>query len=143
PCGWIFPKEFYEYEDDIDMWCIGTGPFKARSIKMNEVIILERNKKYWRKDDKGNTLPYLDAVRCNFIENEIKQLNLLLEGNLDLILEVPSRSIAGLKNAMENNNNEVNYNIITISALRVEYYGFQHRSEIFNDVKVRKAINYA
>ncbi|NEN22046.1 ABC transporter substrate-binding protein [Cryomorpha ignava] len=143
PCGWIFPKEFYEYKDDIDMWCIGTGPFKARSIKINEVVILERNKKYWRKDESGNTLPYLDAIRCNFIENEIKQLNLLLEGNLDLILEVPFRSIAGLKNRMEESNKDVNYHIITIPGLRVEYYGFQHRSDIFEDVKVRKAINYA
>src|SRR5690606_15553836 len=63
-CGWIFPREFYEYGEDIDVWCIGTGPFKARSIKINEVVILERNKKYWRKDNRGNTLPYLDAVRC-------------------------------------------------------------------------------
>lgn len=142
-CGWIFPKEFYDYKDDIDMWCIGTGPFKARSIKMDEVVILERNKKYWRKDDKGNTLPYLDAIRCNFIENEIKQLNLLLDGSLDLIFEVPFKSIAGLKNRIEGGNKNVNYHIITIPGLRVEYYAFQHRSDIFEDVRVRKAINYA
>lgn len=142
PCSWIFPQEFYEYQNDIDMWCIGTGPFQARSIKMNEVIILERNKKYWRRDENGNTLPYLDAIRCNFIENENKQLDLLLEGNLDLILEVPFKSIAGLRSTMEEGN-DVNYRIITIPAFRVEYYGFQHRSEIFKDVRVRKAINYA
>lgn len=143
PCSWIFPREFYEYKDDVDMWCIGTGPFKARSIKMNEVVILERNKKYWRKDANGNPLPYLDAIRCNFIENEIKQLNLLLEGNLDFILEVPFRSIAGLKSRMENGSGDANFHIITIPGLRVEYYGFQHRNEIFKDVRVRKAINYA
>lgn len=143
PCCWIFPKELYDYENDIDMWCIGTGPFVARSVKMNDVLILERNKDYWRKDENGNQLPYLDAIRCNFIENEMRQLNLLLEGSLDLILEVPFRSVAGLKRGLEESADEVNYRIITIPGLRVEYYGFQHRNEIFSDLRIRKAINYA
>lgn len=143
PSCWIYPRELYEYGNDIDMWCIGTGPFLARSVKMNDVLILERNKNYWRRDDNGNKLPYLDAIRCNFIDNELRQLNLLLEGNLDLILEVPFRSVAGLKKGLEESPNDVNYRIITIPGLRVEYYGFQHRSKIFGDLRIRKAINYA
>src|SRR5690554_1835798 len=89
PCTWVFPPELYDYKDDIDVWCIGTGPFSARSIKMNEVVILERNKNYWRTDKEGYRLPYLDALRCNFIEKESRQLNMLVEGNLDLVLGVP------------------------------------------------------
>lgn len=143
PCTWIFPRELYDYKDDIDVWCIGTGPFSARSIKMNEVVILERNKNYWRKDKDGYSLPYLDAVRCNFIENENRQLNMLVQGNLDLVLGVPYKSITGIKRGMENGTADPNFRIITVPGLRVEYYGFQHKSEIFQDLRIRKAFNYA
>ena len=143
PGTWVFPKELYQYKDDVDVWCIGTGPFSARSIKMNEVVILERNKSYWRKDKDGYNLPYLDAVRCNFIENENRQLNMLVNGNLDLVLGVPYKNITEIKRGMENGTADPNFRIITLPGLRVEYYAFQHKNEIFQDVRIRKAFNYA
>lgn len=143
PCTWVFPRELYDYKDDIDVWCIGTGPFSARSIKMNEVVILERNKNYWRKDKDGYSLPYIDAVRCNFVDNERKQLSMLIQGNLDLVLGVPYKSINQIKRGMENGTTSPNYRIITVPGLRVEYYGFQHKSDIFEDIRIRKAFNYA
>src|SRR5690554_1685966 len=143
PCTWVFPRELYHYKDDIDVWSIGTGPFSARSIKMNEVVILERNKNYWRKDEDGYNLPYLDAIRCNFIEDENRQLDMLVRGNLDLVLGVPYRTITGIKQGMENGTTDPNYRIITVPGLRVEYYAFQHKSEIFQDLKIRRAFNYA
>ena len=143
PCTWVFPRELYDYKDDIDVWCIGTGPFSARSIKMNEVVILERNKNYWRKDKDNYSLPYLDAVRCNFIENESRQLNMLVQGNLDLVLGVPYKTINGIKLGMLNGSTDPNFRIVTVPGLRVEYYAFQHKNEIFQDVNVRKAFNYA
>ncbi len=143
PCGWIFPREILEYEGEIDSWCIGTGPFVARTVKMNEVVILERNKNYWRKDEFGNQLPYIDAMRCSFISNENRQLNLFLKGNLDLLLEVPYSNVETLKEQASQNSESVNYKILTVPGLRVEYYGFQNRSDLFSDERVRKAINYA
>jgi peptide/nickel transport system substrate-binding protein len=143
PCSWIFPKELYEYGEDINSWSIGTGPFKARTIKINDVVIFERNKAYWGVDEYGNSLPYLDAIRCNFETNVRRQLNLFLDGKLDLIMTVPFESVPALKNAENSNQSDLDFKIVNIPGLRVEYYGFQHRSEIFSDIKVRKAINYA
>ncbi len=143
PCCWIFPAEIYKYGSEINNWCIGTGPFKARTIKMNEVMIFERNAAYWQVDDRGNSLPYLDAVRCNFISSDRQQLREFLDGNLDLILRVPFENIAGLEEKIRSNPENAPFRIITQQGLRVEYYGFQHRSEIFGDEKVRKAINFA
>jgi len=143
PCSWIFPEELYEYGEDINSWSIGTGPFKARTIKMNDVVIFERNKEYWGEDEHGNSLPYLDAIRCNFESNARRQLNLFLDGKLDLIMNVPFESVPALKKAENSEDSELNFKILNIPGLRVEYYGFQHRSDIFSDLKVRKAINYA
>lgn len=141
PCCWVFPKELYEYEDQINYWCIGTGPFKAFTIKMNDVIIFQRNQKYRGIDSSGRALPYLDAIRCNFVENENEQLDAFLEGNLDLIFSVPRDNVQQLVTSSQDP--DAAYNIMTIPGLRVEYYGFQHRTELFGDVKVRQAINYA
>jgi peptide/nickel transport system substrate-binding protein len=141
PCCWIFPKELYDYEDQINNWCIGTGPFKAFTIKMNEVIIFQRNKNYREVDSLGRSLPYLDAVRCNFVENERDQLDALLDGDLDLIFSVPRDNIQQLVESAKNDN--TSYRILTIPGMRVEYYGFQHRSDLFGNTDVRRAINYA
>jgi peptide/nickel transport system substrate-binding protein len=141
PCCWVFPKELYEYEDQINNWCIGTGPFKAFTIKMNDVIIFQRNKKYREIDSLGRSLPYLDAVRCNFVENERDQLDAFLDGNLDLIFSVPRENVQQLAESAKGQG--AAYSIMTIPGMRVEYYGFQHRSDLFESEDVRKAINYA
>ena len=141
PCCWIFPRELYEYEDQINNWCIGTGPFKAFTIKMNEVIIFQRNKSYREIDSLGRSLPYLDAVRCNFVQNERDQLDAFLNGDLDLIFSVPRDNIQQLVESSKNEN--TSYSILTIPGMRIEYYGFQHRSKLFGNTDVRRAINYA
>lgn len=143
PCSWIFPKELDNYGSDAESWCIGTGPFKGRIIKVNDVVILERNKKYWARDESGNQLPYVDAVRCNFVSDESEQLELFFEGNLDLVMKVPFENVASLENDLENKGETAGYDILTIPGLRVEYYGFQHRSDLFGDKRVRRAMNYA
>jgi peptide/nickel transport system substrate-binding protein len=141
PCCWVFPKELYEYEEQINYWCIGTGPFKANIIKMNDVIIFQRNQNYREMDSLGRALPYLDAIRCNFVENENDQLDAFLDGNLDLIISVPRDNVQQL--VANSKNSGANYSIMTIPGMRVEYYGFQHRTDLFGNVDVRRAINYA
>ncbi len=141
PCCWIFPRELYDYSGDINSWCVGTGPFKARTIKMNEVVILERNEHYHKADSAGNALPYLDAVRCNFIEDENQQLDEFLSGNLDMIFRLPRNKIKRLQERSSKGN--TNYEVLTIPGMRVEYYGFQHRTKPFDNANVRRAINFA
>lgn len=41
---------------------IGTGPFKKESWTRNQQLVTVKNPNYWRKDDKGNQLPYLDKL---------------------------------------------------------------------------------
>ncbi len=141
PACWIFPKEIYQYQDELDVWCVGTGPFVPRTIKMNEVVIFERNKNYWRKDEHGNTLPYLDAIRCNFVQSEMRQLEHFENGNLDLIFSVPYSQVSRLKE--EAIQQSADFSMVSVPGMRVEYYGFQHNDEIFGDVRVRKAVYHA
>ena len=38
----------------------GLGPFVLKTYTPGQRLELERNAKYWRKDERGETLPYLD-----------------------------------------------------------------------------------
>lgn len=144
PGFWIFPKEIYSFGREFDNWCIGTGPFKAHTVKINDVIILERHDLYWRKDADGNDLPYLDALRCNFVKSDLAQLENFFAGNLDLIVQVPHSEIASIESSSKSGKNGLpDYKLLTSPGLRVEYYGMQHRSEIYGNELVRKAFNYA
>lgn len=144
PCCWIFPKELYDYGKEIDNWAIGTGPFRARTVKINDVIIMERNHNYWSLDEYGNRLPYLDAIKCNFLSGDRRQLNTFFEGHLDLILQVPYAKMAEIESkSVPNSSPGVDFNILTSPGLRVEYYGFQHRSEVYGNEDVRRAFNHA
>jgi len=144
PCCWIFPQELYDYGKEINNWAIGTGPFSARTVKINDVIVLERNHDYWKVDEHGNHLPYLDAVRCNFLSGDRQQLNTFFDGHLDLILQVPFEKMAEIEaKSGANSSLGVDFNILSSPGLRVEYYGFQHRSDVYGNEDVRKAFNHA
>jgi len=41
---------------------VGTGAFKIKSFLPAERVVLERNPYYWKQDEKGTRLPYLDEL---------------------------------------------------------------------------------
>jgi len=41
---------------------VGTGPFRIKQYLSGERVILERNPNYWKQDEKGQRLPYLDEI---------------------------------------------------------------------------------
>jgi len=68
---WIYAKEALDkYGDDMRIHCVGTGPFKVKTITEGEAVILERNPNYWAIDQFGNKLPYLDRVEFRFIKDK-------------------------------------------------------------------------
>lgn len=56
-----------KHGDDFGAHPDGTGPYKLVSWKRNSEIELERNENYWRKDDQGRQLPYLDKITLRII----------------------------------------------------------------------------
>lgn len=57
--------------------CVGTGAFQIKNVVRGEVVMLEKNNEYWKNDEYGNKLPYLDFVKFSFIkEKNLKCLNL-------------------------------------------------------------------
>jgi len=62
---------------------VGTGAFKIFKYLPSERIELERNELYWRKDNEGNRLPYLDKIIFLIVPNQDTALLKFQEGELD------------------------------------------------------------
>lgn len=143
----VYPKEAidkYSYSG-MHNYMVGTGPFIATTLKNGENVEFVRNEKYWKKDEFGNQLPYLAKVTFSFIKTKPEELKAFQDGNLDMVWGLPVEEIpnimASFEEALEGKNRE--FELQSVNSLNIQYYGFLFTSEVFNDVRVRKAFNYA
>ncbi|ATP57645.1 ABC transporter substrate-binding protein [Pedobacter ginsengisoli] len=84
----VVPKEIVNhYGKDFRSHPIGTGPFKFKYWKEDEILVLLKNENYWEKV--GNTkLPYLDAVKVTFITDKQSAFMNFLKKELDFFDKV-------------------------------------------------------
>ena len=61
---------------------VGTGPFVIASRDIDNQTVVERNPDYWRTDDQGTQLPYLDSISFRPIPDEGTRLDALLSGTV-------------------------------------------------------------
>lgn len=140
----IFPKEAYEKYGNLTR--IGTGPFMyAQNNASNEKIILLKNPNYHGKDSLGNQLPFLDSLVFTFISSKKTELEEFQNGNLDVIIGLPSESI---KEVVENQisdfqNRPPKYILERSPELATQYYEFNTAQSVFKNKKVRQAFSYA
>jgi peptide/nickel transport system substrate-binding protein len=63
---------------------IGTGPYQLASYQPTQRAIVSRNPHYWRKDAKGNSLPYIDRVVLQIVESTDNSLMQFRSGGVDV-----------------------------------------------------------
>ena len=61
------------------------GPFSVGEQKAGEYVLLKRNPQYWRKDNSGRQLPYLNAIRLYVLSNRDTELIRFRQGDVQLI----------------------------------------------------------
>ncbi|MBL4653430.1 MAG: ABC transporter substrate-binding protein [Flavobacteriales bacterium] len=143
---WVIPKEAVEeYGIDMRIKCVGTGAFTVKKVKEGEAVILAKNPNYWKFDEFGNQLPYLDAIRFSFLKEKKAELLEFKKGNLDMVFQLPLEMIDEVVGELEDAKLGGNkpFQMQVNSAFSVQYYGFQNKSELFSNKDVRKAFNYA
>lgn len=143
--GKIYPHEAVEkYEDEIRNHPVGTGPFYLKINRDNQVTFLARNPNYWKKDEYGNQLPYLDALRISYIKEKKNELLEFTKGNSDLVYRFPLEMIDEIVDYKKNLKPAYKKYILQYKPqIALQYYGFQHKGKIFNNENVRKAFCYA
>ena len=75
----------------------GLGPFRLKSYQPGEGLLLERNPYYWKKDSRGEALPYLDEILFRQVRDEESQVLRFLGGEGDLLNRVSAKSFALLE----------------------------------------------
>ncbi len=61
------------------------GPFMVADYKPGSSVLLKRNPNYWRSDEQGRKLPYLDSIRLDIQPNRDVEMLRFKRGELDLI----------------------------------------------------------
>jgi peptide/nickel transport system substrate-binding protein len=61
------------------------GPFVVSEYKPGSSVLLKRNPNYWKKDEQGRQLPYLDSIRLDIQPNRDVEVLRFRRGELDLI----------------------------------------------------------
>lgn len=148
----VVPKEVVEhYGKDFRNHPIGTGPFKFKYWKEDEVLVLLKNEKYWEKDN-GQQLPYLDAVKVTFISDKQSAFMNFIKKDLDFFDKVDGsyRDDILTKSGKMTKKYKGDFQLIKSPYLCTEYLGFlvdTSKSIAKNSpvkyLKVRQAINYA
>lgn len=143
----IYPKEAIDHYgyDGLRNHMVGTGPFIATSIENGNKVEFKKNKNYWRTDEFGNQLPFLNRIEVSFIKDKKAELDAFKADELDMVWGLPVEEIQNimgtLEEAKEGKNKE--FEVQSVNSLNIQYYGFKFTDEIFSNKNVRMAFNYA
>jgi peptide/nickel transport system substrate-binding protein len=66
------------------------GPFVVADYKPGSTVLLKRNPNYWKTDEQGRKLPYLDSIRLEIQPNRDVEMMRFKRGELDLINSLDS-----------------------------------------------------
>jgi peptide/nickel transport system substrate-binding protein len=79
----------------------GLGPFRLKEYVAGQRITLERNPYYWKVDESGTQLPYLNELTFLFAGSEDNQVMRFQAGDSDMISRVGPRNYAVLEKNRE------------------------------------------
>lgn len=144
PIAAIIPKEGYEqYGDKLDF---GAGPYRIEKNLSNEnQLVLLKNKHYYAVDKDGFALPYIDTIIIKYFENTEDAITAFLNHQVDVVNDIPN---SAAKRVVENHINAFQktppeYIIDVSSQMFVQYILINTHLYPFDNLKVRRAINYA
>jgi oligopeptide transport system substrate-binding protein len=85
----ILPQEaVVKYGKDLRRHPVGTGPFKFFLWEEGQALVMHKNPNYWEKDESGNRLPYLDAIKVTFFDNKATEFLQFRQGDLSFTNDI-------------------------------------------------------
>lgn len=143
PMFGVFAKESYEkYGDKVGEHPVGTGPFELE--KYGEAgVVLKRNDHYWRKDEFGNQLPYLNSITVSYSDSKKAEMLAFRAKEIDLVTVIPVEEIENVLGTLQEAKNNVKHKVESSNSYSVDYLAFNEANEFFGNPDVRKAIQLA
>lgn len=146
----IFPREAYEkYGQEMRIKAVGTGPYKIANVDDDISIILKKNENYYKKDQFGNVLPFIDEIDISFIKDKTTELFQFKQGNLDMMYRLPTDYIIEIldETRTDSDGGYSKYELQRVPEMQTQIFAFLTEGEKdknpFVDVNVRKAFSYA
>lgn len=113
---------------------LGTGPFVVKEFKRGQYVTIDRNPDYWRRDDKGQPLPYLDRIVFKILPDSNTLVTQIRSGEVQFAYAVPYSQAKQLEGAK-------GIEIIKAPLLSWQHLDFNFRGpKAFQDIRVRRAI---
>src|SRR5262245_9823895 len=75
-------------KQDAQQHPVGTGPFKLAKWEQNNLIVLEKNKEYWKPG-----LPHLDRIEFKIMKDGVTRATALRAGEVDYVRWVPREHV--------------------------------------------------
>jgi ABC-type transport system substrate-binding protein len=127
--GIISPKAIQENQD-LDTTPAGTGPYKLKSWTPGTEMVFEPNENYWGAKSQLKSITFKPVP-----ENSSRSI-MLENGEVDVIAPIGTQDVERLQQ-----NDELTVDLAPI--YRNLYLSINTRKPLFQDVKVRQALNYA
>ncbi|NND77893.1 MAG: ABC transporter substrate-binding protein [Flavobacteriales bacterium] len=146
----VIPKEAEShFKNDLSRNPVGTGPFKLNFWLENNVLALVKNERFFQKEN-GDQLPFLDAVKVNFVRDKSAMYLDFLKGKYDMISSLhPSYKDELLtRHGDLKDIHKSKYYLQKQPYLKTDYLGFQldrenhlSKDHPFQNKLVRQALN--
>ncbi len=145
----ILPKHYWEKNDFTKTTLIppvGSGPYKIKSISPGKFITYELNPNYWGRNLPVNRGRYnFKTIRVDYYRNQDIIREALKSGKIDFFRENTAKQWATTYNNVKaiENGWMIKEIVADNTPQGLQAFVFNTRLEIFKDVRVRKALNYA
>lgn len=82
--GMIAAPSQLDAPDTSSLQPVGTGPFRFVEWQPDHHLVVERNPDYWRRDERGVQLPYLDGIEFLPMPDEDARVSAMRSGDIDM-----------------------------------------------------------
>ena len=114
---------------------VGTGPFVLDQFIPGDRVVLKKYPDYWKTDEAGNQLPYLDELIVRPIPDSSQRLASLEAGDIDMFQTATSDVVIQAE--------EAGFAAQKISGSSSTIILFNESKPPFDDVRARQAVAYA
>ncbi len=128
---------------------VGIGEYTITKYKQGELVLYKRNKYFWKRDEKGQKLPYITEIVAPIMSDPDYRLIKFLNGKIDYLSISPKDLIEVIKTAKKRKNIVI-YNLGATPSTTFMVFNQNPNAPIpkyklnwFRNTKFRQAISYA
>jgi microcin C transport system substrate-binding protein len=146
----VFPKRFWDeaaghdFAEPLTVPPLGTGPYRVKEYKMGQYITLERVKNYWAADLPVNKGQFnFDIIRYDYYRDETVSLEAFKAGEYDFRTENSALNWATQYTGKNFESGKIKKEEVSHDIPQaMQAFTFNIQRPVFQDRRVRKALNY-